>query len=213
VTVKRRCTSGGLIVQASVGTWQVMQARPLVPRLWKKGLSRLTVIPLVAKVPRVPLRSVVTSGLVAVSSAAAGPDTRSVAASATEKANATGPPTAGLAVFDLSVVAATSFSCCLSFMGDAARNVDQSRRASRPARGATWTPYRRTMDAVGAVLFAFRWAQPRWPAPLASRESRRAAEMHPGHRARPSVRPPYRRGCARCASDAERRACRSVGCP
>jgi hypothetical protein len=38
VELKRVCTSSGEIVQAFDETWQLLQVRPFVPRLWKNGV-------------------------------------------------------------------------------------------------------------------------------------------------------------------------------
>src|SRR4051812_19085323 len=61
VLPNRACTSAGVMLQAAEETWQLLQVRPLVPRLWKNGLVMSTG-PEVPKVLRLPVGSEVVSG-------------------------------------------------------------------------------------------------------------------------------------------------------
>src|SRR6266704_2691164 len=54
VASKRACTLAGVTVQPVLGWWQLTQARPLVPRLWKNGPVRST-LPAVLKVAASPV--------------------------------------------------------------------------------------------------------------------------------------------------------------
>ena len=54
VASKRAWTPCGVIVHPVAGWWQLTQARPFVPRLWKNGPVRSTV-PVVLKVAATPL--------------------------------------------------------------------------------------------------------------------------------------------------------------
>jgi len=38
VALNFACTSAGVIVQAELDMWHMLQVRPLVPKLWKNGL-------------------------------------------------------------------------------------------------------------------------------------------------------------------------------
>src|SRR4051794_19391275 len=62
VALNFACTSAGVMVQAELEMWQVLQVRPFDPKFWKNGLL-ISIPAAVLKVESTPVESGVSRGL------------------------------------------------------------------------------------------------------------------------------------------------------